>query len=107
MTALSGLYSGSTRDLAAGVTGYEKIMRYHGTACGAFTSDLHLAGGSPSAAVSGWAAGETLRALARNWQVTEKEQAAAAMARLLDERCARLPAGRKAAALPAGEQPQR
>lgn len=83
MTALSGLYSGSARDLEAGVTGYEKIMRYHGTACGAFTSDLHLAGGSPSAAVSGWAAGETLRALARNWQITEKEQAAAAMARLL------------------------
>ena len=41
---------------------------------------LALSGGY---VVAGWAAGETLRALARNWQVTEKEQAAAAMARLL------------------------
>ncbi len=83
LAALNGLFSGSARDMDAGVTGYEKVMRYHGTACGAFTSDLHLAGGSPSAAVSAWAAGETLRAMAKNWQITGKPEAAAAMARLM------------------------
>lgn len=84
LPVLMGLYSGSARDLDAGYTGYEKIMRYHGTPAGAFTSDLHLAGGSPSAAVSGWSAGETARSLARVWQVTEKPEAAEAMARLLE-----------------------
>lgn len=59
-------------------------MRYHGTATGAFTADLHLAGGSPSAAVSGWAAGETARSLARVWQVTEKPGAAEALACLME-----------------------
>lgn len=42
LPVLMGLYSGSARDLDAGYTGYEKIMRYHGTATGAFTADLHL-----------------------------------------------------------------
>ena len=82
LTALMGLFSGSARDQEAGLTGYERVMRYHGTAAGAFTSDLHLAGGSPSAAVSGWAAGETARSLALVWQTTEKPAAAEALARL-------------------------
>lgn len=84
LTLLMGLYSGSARDLEAGYTGYEKIMRYHGTPAGAFTADLHLAGGSPSAAVSGWAAGETARSLAWVWRVTEKPGAADALARLTE-----------------------
>lgn len=84
LPVLMGLYSGSARDLDAGYTGYEKIMRYHGTATGAFTADLHLAGGSPSAAVSGRAAGETARSLARVWQVTEKPGAAEALACLME-----------------------
>lgn len=92
---LMGLYSGSSRDLEAGYAGYEKIMRFHGSALGVFTSDLHLAGGSPSAAVSAWSAGETARSLARVWQVTEKPGAAEALARLVENALpAFLPEGR-------------
>ncbi len=94
-TALMGLYSGSARDEAAGLTGYERIMRYHGTPCGAFTSDLHLAGGSPSAAVSAQAAGETARALAQVWLCGGKPQAGQALAALMTNALpAFLPQGR-------------
>ncbi len=50
ITALFALFSGSSRDGAAGRTGLTALQRYHGVATGAFSADPYLAGRDPARA---------------------------------------------------------
>ena len=83
-TAYMGCFSGGETETEAGRTGYRRIMRWHGTASGAFTSDMFVAGGSPSAGLSGQTAGETAASLAYLWQLTGKADMGEALARITE-----------------------
>lgn len=61
---VTGRYSGSGSELTAAKTGWERIVRYHGAACGGFTSEEMLGGASPASAVSAPALGALAEALA-------------------------------------------
>ena len=50
MTAHLALYSGSSRDAAAGKAGFAALVRYHGVPTGAFSADPFLAGRDPARA---------------------------------------------------------
>lgn len=60
----TGRYSGSRTELSAAKTGWERISRYHGAACGGTTADETLGGMSPECGVSAASLGAWAEAFA-------------------------------------------
>ncbi|GHU79189.1 hypothetical protein AGMMS49992_30860 [Clostridia bacterium] len=62
-TAVQAALTGSLKDEMAFTSGWEKLMKYHGTALGMCTADMYLAGRNPSQGVFVPAVIEMIRAL--------------------------------------------
>ena len=84
-TALySGSFSGSTTDLGAAREGFERIVRWHGAACGGVTADEWLAGRAPGKAISAGTVGAWMEALAACAAEDKGEWALEALERLAE-----------------------
>jgi len=81
--ALFAQVSGNIKEKSAAKAGYEKMMRYHGTACGMFNANPLLGGGDPSQTFDTLAAGELAQSLAEIYQLGGENWASDSLERLV------------------------
>ncbi|MDO4482880.1 MAG: glycoside hydrolase family 127 protein [Clostridia bacterium] len=82
-SALLSTISGNGQEYAAAATGWKKIARYHGAACGGTTGDPTLEGNAPSAAVSTASVGAWLEAFAAQLETNDDAWAGDEMEKLM------------------------
>ena len=81
--AADALLTGNAQAAAAAMTGWERLTRSHGSACGALHCDDTVAGLLPTAPISAEAAGAWCEALAQTMTRMENDEAADAVEKLV------------------------